>query len=43
LGEGDKFDEAIADFSLAYAEQSERDHKILIKAVREGRVEIQQD
>jgi uncharacterized protein (DUF2252 family) len=43
LGKSDRFDEAIADFSLAYADQSERDHKILIKAVREGRIEIQQD
>jgi uncharacterized protein (DUF2252 family) len=43
LGKSDRFDEAIADFSLAYADQSERDHKILIRAVREGRIEIQQD
>jgi hypothetical protein len=43
LGKSDRFDEAIADFSLAYADQSERDHKVLIKAVRDGRIEIQQD
>ena len=41
LGKSDKFDEAIADFSIAYADQSERDHKILTKAVREGRLEAQ--
>jgi hypothetical protein len=29
LGNSDKFDEAIADFSLAYADQSERDHNVL--------------
>ena len=40
LGNSDKFDKAIADFSIAYADQSERDHKILMKAVREGRLEV---
>jgi hypothetical protein len=40
LGSSDKFDEAIADFSIAYADQSERDHKILTKAVRGGRLEV---
>jgi hypothetical protein len=43
LGKSDKFDKAVADFSLAYADQSERDHKILTKAVREGRLEIERD
>ena len=41
LGKSDKFDKAVADFSIAYADQSERDHKILKKAVREGRLEAQ--
>ena len=27
LGKSDKFDKAIADFSIAYADQSERDHE----------------
>jgi hypothetical protein len=40
LGKSDKFDEAIADFSIAYADQSERDHEVLVKAVREGRLEV---
>lgn len=40
LGKSDKFDEAIADFSVAYADQSERDHAALTKAVREGRLEV---
>jgi hypothetical protein len=30
----------IADFSIAYADQSERDHKVLTKAVRDGRLEV---
>src|SRR5215470_14633915 len=41
LGKSDSFDEAIADFAKAYADQNERDHKILVKAVREGRLEAQ--
>lgn len=39
LGRSDKFDRAVADFSIAYADQSEHDHKILLKAVRDGRLE----
>ena len=40
LGKSDKFDQAIADFSRAYADQSERDHEVLLKAVRAGRLEV---
>ena len=40
LGRSDKFDKAVADFSIAYADQSERDHKLLLKAVRDGRIEV---
>lgn len=36
----DKFDQAIADFSVAYADQSERDHETLMKAVRAGKLEV---
>jgi uncharacterized protein (DUF2252 family) len=39
MGRSDKFDQAIADFSIAYADQSERDHKTLTKAVRTGKLE----
>ena len=39
LGKSDSFDEAIADFAKAYADQNERDHKNLVKAVREGRLQ----
>ena len=42
LGKSDRFDEAIADFSVGYADQSERDYNLLRKAVREGRLEIQE-
>jgi hypothetical protein len=40
LGKSDKFDEAIADFSAAYADQTERDHETLINAVKAGKIEV---
>ena len=40
MGKADTFDEAIADFSIAYADQSERDHDSLKKAVRAGKLEV---
>jgi uncharacterized protein (DUF2252 family) len=40
LGESDKFDLAIADFSLAYADQTQKDHEFLMKAVRSGKLEV---
>ena len=40
LGKSDAFDSAIAAFANAYADQSERDHAILKKAARSGRVEV---
>jgi Uncharacterized protein conserved in bacteria (DUF2252) len=43
LGKSDKFDKAVGDFSVAYADQSERDHKVFLKAVREGRFEIEKE
>ena len=39
LGDSDVFDKAIEEFSIAYADQSERDHEALVKAVRAGRLE----
>jgi hypothetical protein len=38
LGKSDSFDRAIGVFSLAYADQTERGHAALIKAVNSGRV-----
>ena len=40
LGNTDRFDRAIAAFATAYADQTERDHAILKKAARSGRVEV---
>jgi uncharacterized protein (DUF2252 family) len=39
LGTKDVFDKAIADFAVAYADQTEHDHKALLKAIRSGRLE----
>jgi uncharacterized protein (DUF2252 family) len=38
LGTGDAFDRAIADFSVAYADQNERDYQALVAAVDSGRL-----
>jgi len=38
LGKGGAFDEAIRKFALAYADQTERDHAALLKAIRAGRI-----
>jgi hypothetical protein len=38
MGKSDTFDEALASFSLAYADQNEKDHAALDRAVRKGRV-----
>ena len=40
LGKSDKFDQAIAAFSSDYADQSERDHGVLLEAVRAGKLEV---
>jgi hypothetical protein len=39
LGKGDEFDEAIATFAVAYADQTEQDYAALRKAVKSGRVQ----
>ncbi len=39
MGKSDTFDKAIAAFSLAYADQNERDHRALERAVRKGKVD----
>ncbi len=41
LGKGDRFDFAIADFAEAYADQVERDHAMLEKAVHAGRLAVE--
>jgi uncharacterized protein (DUF2252 family) len=39
LGKGDVFDEALAAFSVAYADQNEKDHAALKRAIRDGKIE----
>ncbi len=38
LGTSDAFDHAIADFSVAYADQNERDYQAMVDAVKAGRL-----
>jgi len=39
LGKSNVFDKAIAAFSIAYADQNEKDHSALKRAIRDGKVE----
>jgi hypothetical protein len=39
LGRADVFDQAIADFSTAYADQNERDYDELLAAIKSGRIQ----
>jgi predicted alpha/beta hydrolase len=41
IGKNDIFPQAIADFALAYADQTERDYQSLVAAVKSGRVPAQ--
>ncbi len=41
LGQSDSFDKAISAFSIAYADQSEKDHAVLMKAVRNGDLDVE--
>jgi sulfate permease, SulP family len=39
LGRSDAFDQAIADFAIAYSDQTEQDYKALVHAVKRGKLE----
>jgi hypothetical protein len=39
MGNSTAFEDALADFSVAYADQNERDHAALVAAIRAGRIE----
>jgi len=39
MGKSEAFEDALADFSVAYADQNERDHAALMEAIRSGRIE----
>jgi uncharacterized protein (DUF2252 family) len=38
LGRSEVFDKAVARFAFAYADQTQRDHEMFVKAVRSGRI-----
>lgn len=38
MGKADAFTRAIGAFALAYADQAERDHQVLVKALKSGRI-----
>jgi uncharacterized protein (DUF2252 family) len=42
LGRGDVFDQALAEFATAYADQNERDHALMRQAADEGRIPVQE-
>jgi uncharacterized protein (DUF2252 family) len=39
LGRGDKFDQAVGQFAVAYADQTERDYENLVQARKSGRIQ----
>jgi hypothetical protein len=41
MGKSEAFDKAIAAFAAAYADQNEKDHAALKKAIRAGKVKAQ--
>jgi hypothetical protein len=43
LGNSTKFDNAVAEFAKAYADQNERDHAAFAAAVADGRVDAQSE
>ena len=43
LGASDRFDRAVAAFAAAYADLNERDHRDLVEAVAEGRIDAVED
>ncbi|HXA76419.1 MAG TPA: DUF2252 domain-containing protein [Candidatus Acidoferrales bacterium] len=43
LGKSEAFDRAIEKFAVAYADQTERDHAALLKAIRAGKIQARSD
>ena len=41
MGKSDAFDQAIAAFSVAYADQNEKDHAALARAIKAGKIKAQ--
>jgi uncharacterized protein (DUF2252 family) len=43
LGKNETFDRAMGAFAVAYAQQAERDHALLVKAIRAGKIHASMD
>jgi len=43
MGKNETFDEAIQEFAVTYADQTERDHGALVKAVRAGKIKVERN
>ncbi len=43
LGKNDAFDDAVGKFAVAYADQTEKDHGELVKAIRAGSIKAERD
>jgi uncharacterized protein (DUF2252 family) len=41
LGKSEAFEDAVADFAVSYADQNEKDHAALVKAVRAGKLQAE--
>jgi hypothetical protein len=41
IGDGNEFDKAIAAFAMAYAEQSDRDWRTFLDAIKAGRITVE--
>jgi hypothetical protein len=40
MGSSAVFDDAIVEFSVAYADQTERDYRAFVRAIRNGRLKV---
>jgi hypothetical protein len=43
IGSSEIFDDAMCDFAIEYADQAQRDHRVFVKAVRQGRIKAVMD
>ena len=41
LGNSDRFDQTIADFAVSYANQAEKDHATVLKAIKQGKIPVE--
>jgi Uncharacterized protein conserved in bacteria (DUF2252) len=38
LGKSGRFDQAIVEFAAAYADRNERDHRVLVQSIADGKI-----